>query len=85
MLGMEQLSNEDRKIVFRARLLEKFLTQPFFTTEQFTGLDGRNVTLHETIDGCEQILSDKFIDTSEEDLYMIGSISDVKKKDEVTA
>jgi F-type H+/Na+-transporting ATPase subunit beta len=56
MLGLEQLSPEDRNVVARARRLERFLTQPFFTTEQFTGLKGKLVSLADALDGCERIL-----------------------------
>ncbi|MDD3617975.1 MAG: F0F1 ATP synthase subunit beta [Desulfobulbaceae bacterium] len=77
MLGLEELSREDRRTVNRARRLERFFTQPFFTTEQFTGLEGRQVELEETIAGCERILNDEFYETSESKLYMIGSIDEV--------
>jgi F-type H+-transporting ATPase subunit beta len=79
MLGLEELSREDRKAVFRARRLERFLTQPFFTTKQFTGHDGKLVELEETIEGCERILNDEFSEYPESALYMIGSIKEVKK------
>ncbi|MDY6839588.1 MAG: F0F1 ATP synthase subunit beta [Thermodesulfobacteriota bacterium] len=79
MLGLEELSQEDRRIVFRARRLERFFTQPFFTTEQFTGLRGRMVDLEETLDGCERILRDEFSDYPEKSLYMIGKIEEAKK------
>jgi F-type H+-transporting ATPase subunit beta len=80
MLGLEQLSPEDRKVVVRARLLERFLTQPFFTTEQFTGLTGKLVSLKDALDGCERILHDEFKDYPESGLYMIGAISEAKGK-----
>ena len=80
MLGLEQLSPEDRKVVVRARLLERFLTQPFFTTEQFTGLTGKLVSLKDALDGCERILRDEFKDYPESGLYMIGAISEAKGK-----
>jgi len=80
MLGLEQLSPEDRNVVGRARRLERFLTQPFFTTEQFTGLDGKLVSLEDSLDGCERILRDEFKDHAESALYMIGAISEVKEK-----
>ena len=80
MLGLEQLSPEDRKVVGRARLLERFLTQPFFTTEQFTGLTGKLVSLKDSLDGCERILRDEFKDYTESGLYMIGPISEAKGK-----
>jgi F-type H+-transporting ATPase subunit beta len=80
MLGLEQLSPEDRGVVARARRLERFLTQPFFTTEQFTGLSGRLVSLKDALDGCESILRDEFKDYPERALYMIGAIDEAKGK-----
>ncbi len=80
MLGLEELSQEDQKTVFRARRLERFLTQPFFTTEQFTGHEGRRVSLEDALDGCERILNDEFADYPESALYMIGAIDEAKKK-----
>jgi F-type H+-transporting ATPase subunit beta len=78
MLGLEQLSPDDRKVVFRARRLERFLTQPFFATEQFTGIKGKLVPLKDALDGCERILGDEFKDVPESALYMIGSIDEAK-------
>ncbi len=80
MLGLEQLSAEDRKIVGRARRLERYLTQPFFTTEQFTGVPGKTVMLKDALEGCERILRDEFKDYPESALYMIGPISEVRGK-----
>jgi F-type H+-transporting ATPase subunit beta len=79
MLGLEQLSTEDRNVVARARRLERFLTQPFFTTEQFTGHAGKLVSLKDALDGCERILHDEFKDYPERALYMIGTIDEAKK------
>jgi F-type H+-transporting ATPase subunit beta len=79
MLGLEQLSQEDRNVVSRARRLERFLTQPFFATRQFSGFPGRAVTLEEALTGCERILNDEFNDTPESSLYMIGTIDEVKR------
>jgi len=79
MLGLEQLSPEDRNLVARARRLERFLTQPFFTTEQFTGLAGKLVGLEDALDGCERILGDEYQDYPESALYMIGAIGEAKK------
>ncbi|NQT87152.1 F0F1 ATP synthase subunit beta [bacterium] len=79
MLGLEELSQEDRRVVFRARRLERFLTQPFFVTEQFTGLDGRMVELEAAIDGCERILNDEFSHMPERALYMVGTVDEAKK------
>jgi F-type H+-transporting ATPase subunit beta len=80
MLGLEQISSEDRKVVSRARRLERFLTQPFFTTEQSTGHVGKLVSLEDTLYGCEAILHDELADYPESALYMIGAISEAKKK-----
>jgi F-type H+-transporting ATPase subunit beta len=80
MLGLEQLSPEDRNVVARARRLERFLTQPFFTTEQFTGLKGKLVSLKDSLDGCERILRDEFKDYPESALYMIGAIDEARGK-----
>jgi len=80
MLGLEELSREDRRIVHRARRLERFLTQPFFVTEQFTGQEGRTVDLAEALDGCDRILNDEFSETPEKALYMIGSIDEANAK-----
>ncbi len=79
MLGIEQLSQEDQETVYRARRLERFLTQPFFTTEQFTGKEGRMVELEDALKGCSRILNDEFSGYPEEALYMIGSIKEAKK------
>jgi F-type H+-transporting ATPase subunit beta len=76
MLGMEQLSPEDARIVARARRLERFLTQPFFTTEQFSGIKGKDVSLADALDGCERILRDEFKDLPESALYMIGKVDE---------
>jgi F-type H+-transporting ATPase subunit beta len=81
MLGLEQLSPEDRETVGRARRLERFLTQPFFTTEKFSGIKGKLVSLKDSLDGCERILHDEFKDYPESALYMIGAISEAKKPD----
>lgn len=80
MLGLEQLSPADRGVVARARRLERFLTQPFFTTEQFTGIKGRTVSLADSLDGCERILRDEFKDYPESALYMIGPIAEARGK-----
>jgi F-type H+-transporting ATPase subunit beta len=67
-------------VVARARRLERVLTQPFFTTEQFTGLEGKLVSLEDALDGCERILGDEFKDYPEKALYMIGAVNEAKKK-----
>lgn len=77
MLGVEELSKEDQRVVDRARKLERFLTQPFAVTEQFTDTPGRLVSLRDALDGCERILADEFADRSEGDLFMIGPLDDL--------
>ncbi|HUT37084.1 MAG TPA: F0F1 ATP synthase subunit beta [Planctomycetota bacterium] len=79
MLGIEELSREDRRTVHQARRIERFLTQPFFVTEQFTGHEGRRVALDDALDGCERILADEFADLPEQALYMIGAIGDARR------
>ncbi|KAJ1443733.1 ATP synthase F1, beta subunit [Ochromonadaceae sp. CCMP2298] len=78
MLGLEQLSIQDRDIVKRARRLERFFTQPFFTTAQFSSAEGKFVTLEQSLDGCERILEGEFNHYPEKSLYMIGAISEAK-------
>ena len=80
MLGLEQLSQQDRNTVARARRLERFLTQPFFTTEQFTSQPGKLVSLQDALDGCDRILRDEFKDMPESALYMIGTIDEALDK-----
>ena len=78
MLGIQELSVNDRKTVYRARRLERFLTQPFFSTEQFIGKAGKLVSLSAALDGCERILNDEFSEHPEAALYMIGGIDEVR-------
>jgi len=80
MLGLEELSQRDRHTVNRARRLERFLTQPFSVTEQFTGYAGKMVPLSAALDGCQRILNDEFSRYPEKSLYMIGSLDEVKKE-----
>jgi F-type H+-transporting ATPase subunit beta len=80
MLGMEELSQEDRSTVNRARRLERYLTQPFYVTEQFTGMEGKMVALEDALEGCERILNDDMADVPERALYMIGKIEESKEK-----
>jgi F-type H+-transporting ATPase subunit beta len=78
MLGIEELSERDRKTVRRARRLERFLTQPFFSTEQFTGKAGKRVDLEAALEGCDRILNDEFAQFPEQALYMIGPVDEAK-------
>ncbi len=80
MLGIEELSRKDRTTVSKARQLERFLTQPFFTTEQFTGQLGKRVPLDQTVDGCERILAGEFAEIGEKAFYMIGSVDEINSK-----
>jgi F-type H+-transporting ATPase subunit beta len=80
MLGLEQLSTQDHRIVNRARRLERFLTQPFYATEQFSGIKGKEVSLNDALDGCERILSDELKEIPERAFYMIGTIDEALKK-----
>ncbi len=80
MLGQEELSREDQRVVNRARRLERFLTQPFAVTERFTGTEGRFVPLEDTLVGCERILTDTLADLPERAFYMVGSIDEVEAR-----
>ncbi len=82
MLGINELSREDQKTVFRARRLERFFTQPFHVTEQFIGKAGRVVPLEAALAGCERILNDEFADYPESALYMIGTVDEAQKGEE---
>ncbi|MBI2439318.1 MAG: F0F1 ATP synthase subunit beta [Candidatus Moranbacteria bacterium] len=77
ILGMEELSDEDKQTVARARKIQKYLSQPFFVAEQFTGASGKYVTLEETISGFERILSGELDDIPEQAFYMKGTIEEV--------
>ena len=80
MLGFDELPEKDQQTVLTARKLERFLTQPFYTTYQFTGMEGRSVDLEKTIEGCERILSGEFNYLSENDFFMVGDIDEVLEK-----
>ena len=79
ILGIEELSEEDKKLVYRARKIQRFLSQPFFVGEVFTGKPGKYVTLQETVEGFNEILEGKLDDKDEQDFYMKGGISEVLK------
>jgi len=82
ILGMDELSEEDKKTVERARKIQKFLSQPFFVAEQFTGLEGRYVTLEESIRGFKEILDGEHDDLPEQAFYLVGTIDEAKEKAE---
>jgi len=85
MLGLEELSREDQRVVHRARRLIRFLTQPFFVTEHFTGKNGQFVSTEETLDGCTAILDGEFDDRPESALYMIGPVDQAREAAPQTA
>jgi F-type H+-transporting ATPase subunit beta len=78
ILGMEELSEEDKLIVSRARKIQRFLTQPFFVGEAFTGIAGKYVSLKDTIKGFKEIIAGKHDKTPEQSFYMKGTIEEVK-------
>jgi F-type H+-transporting ATPase subunit beta len=80
ILGMDELSEEDKLTVERARKIEKFLSQPFFVAEVFTGSPGKYVTLDETIEGFKGLIEGKFDHMPEDAFYMVGSIDEAKEK-----
>jgi len=78
ILGMEDLSEADRELVTRARKIQRFLSQPFFVAEQFTGSAGKYVSLADTIAGFKEIIEGKHDDKPESAFYLVGSIDEVK-------
>jgi len=80
ILGMDELSDEDRLIVQRARKIERFLSQPMFVAEAFTGQPGKFVPLEETISGFTEILDGKHDDLPEQAFYMVGTIEEAAAK-----
>lgn len=80
ILGMDELSEEDKKIVYRARKIQKFLSQPFFVGEQFTGIPGKYVPISETIRGFKEIISGNMDEYPEDAFFMVGTIDDVIEK-----
>lgn len=80
ILGIEELSEEDKVIVSRARKVQKFLSQPFFVAEQFTGIKGKYVKLKDTIDAFDAILAGELDEVSEQEFYLKGGLSDINRK-----
>jgi len=80
ILGIDELSEDDRLTVSRARKIQKFLSQPFFVAQQFTGLEGKYVTIADTIRGFKEIVEGKHDEIPEQDFYMAGTIDDVLGK-----
>ena len=80
ILGMDELSEEDKQVVARARKIERFLSQPFFVAEIFTGSPGKYVTLEETLEGFKGILEGKYDDIPENAFYLVGNIQEALEK-----
>jgi F-type H+/Na+-transporting ATPase subunit beta len=80
ILGIDELSEDDKLAVSRARKLQNFLSQPFFVAQQFTGLEGKYVPIAETIRGFKEVVEGKHDDIAEQDFYMAGSIDEVVEK-----
>ncbi|MDH4349019.1 MAG: F0F1 ATP synthase subunit beta, partial [Gemmatimonadota bacterium] len=80
ILGMDELSEDDKLVVARARRIQRFLSQPFFVAQQFTGFEGKYVKLQDTIESFERILSGEFDDLPEQAFYMVGSIEEAVEK-----
>jgi F-type H+-transporting ATPase subunit beta len=85
ILGLDELSEEDRRTVDRARKIEKFLSQPFFVAEVFTGMPGKYVKLEDTIKGFNMILSGELDDLPEAAFYLVGNVDEVRAKAEKIA
>jgi F-type H+-transporting ATPase subunit beta len=82
ILGIEELSDEDKLAVARARKIEKFLSQPMFVAEQFTGKEGRYVKIQDTIRGFQEIVAGKHDDVPEQAFYMVGTIEEALEQSE---
>jgi F-type H+-transporting ATPase subunit beta len=80
ILGMDELSDEDKTVVARARKIQRFLSQPFHVAEQFTGMQGKYVKLEESVKGFEGILNGEYDDIPEQAFYMVGTIEEVLEK-----
>jgi len=80
ILGMDELSEEDKLIVSRARKIQRFLSQPFFVASQFTGLDGKYVDRKDSVKGFKEIIDGKYDDIPEQAFYLVGTIEDVLEK-----
>ena len=80
ILGIDELSEEDKETVARARKIQRFLSQPFFVAEQFTGMSGKYVSINDTIRGFKEIAEGKHDDIPEQDFYMVGGIEEVQEK-----
>ncbi|MEE8574426.1 MAG: F0F1 ATP synthase subunit beta, partial [Thermodesulfobacteriota bacterium] len=82
ILGMDELSEEDKLVVARARKIQRFLSQPFFVAEQFTGTPGKYVSITDTIKGFQEIVDGKHDGVPEQAFYMMGTIEEVLEQGE---
>ncbi|HEV2382443.1 MAG TPA: F0F1 ATP synthase subunit beta, partial [Terriglobia bacterium] len=82
ILGIDELSDEDKLTVARARKIQRFLSQPFFVAQQFTGLEGKYVKLEDTIRGFQELVAGKYDDIPEQAFYMVGTIDEALEKAE---
>ena len=80
ILGIDELSEEDKLAVSRARKIQRFLSQPFFVAQQFTGIEGKYVPIADTIRGFKEIVEGKHDEINEQDFFLAGSIDDVVEK-----
>ncbi|HEY6459242.1 MAG TPA: F0F1 ATP synthase subunit beta [Polyangiaceae bacterium] len=80
ILGMDELSEDDKLVVARARKIQRFLSQPFSVAQQFTGMEGKQVPLKDTIDGFEEIVNGKLDDLPEQAFYMVGNLDEARAK-----
>jgi F-type H+-transporting ATPase subunit beta len=85
ILGIEELSDEDKQSVARARKIEKFLSQPMFVAQQFTGLEGKYVKIADNVRGFKEIVAGKHDDLPEQAFYMVGTIEEAREKAEKMA
>ena len=83
ILGMDELSEEDKLIVARARKIQRFLSQPFNVAEQFTGTPGKYVLIKETIESFKEVISGNMDEIPEQAFYMVGNLEEVREKAKV--
>jgi F-type H+-transporting ATPase subunit beta len=85
ILGMDELSEDDKLVVARARKIQRFLSQPFFVAQEFTGTPGKYVKIQDTVAGFKEIVEGKWDDLPEQAFYMVGDLSEVRTKAEKLA
>ena len=85
ILGIDELSEDDKLVVARARKIQRFLSQPFFVAQQFTGVEGRYVKIADTIQGFQEIVEGKCDDMPEQAFFMVGTMAEAREKAEKLA